>query len=162
MIDFERMDRAQAITDAFQGDEASLVMAEQTAKRLASKCLLFMLTECAEPPPVVRLDFMCRREAAGVAAVFTGEMTELGASVLGWKEGGLLSCRVHPSPVPSLNVVCIQALRSRWVQCSGHASALIAVLRAVRLQGYALIIADTIYVPIRFDHCLHLYVPTAP
>jgi hypothetical protein len=87
MIDFERMPRAQALQDAFQGDAEALSMAEATAKRLASKCLLFLSTECAELPPVIRLDFMCRREAAGVAAVFTGEMTELGASLLGWKEG---------------------------------------------------------------------------
>ena len=96
MTDFERMPRAQAVQDAFKGDAAAMDMAEDTAKRLAAKCLAFLLTECAESPPVIRLDFMCRREAPGQAVVFTGEMTELGASVLGWKEGALRSWFQHP------------------------------------------------------------------
>jgi len=85
--DFERFQRQSAIDRCFQGDEAAMTDAEQKCVELGRKLLMFVSTECSEPLPVLRMDFMCRRAGPGKAEVHTGELTELGGCFLGWTEG---------------------------------------------------------------------------
>jgi hypothetical protein len=87
VTNFKRMTRKQVTDDCFAGDEASLTDAENKAKQLAGNLLFWIQTEVAEPPPVMRMDFMCNRVGEGQASVATGEITELGGCFLGWKEG---------------------------------------------------------------------------
>eukprot|EP00756_Hemistasia_phaeocysticola_P004681 Hpha_TRINITY_DN12949_c0_g1::TRINITY_DN12949_c0_g1_i1::g.164504::m.164504 len=85
--DFERFDRAGCLASCFSSDTHALDDAERQCFELASKCLFWMLTECSEPPPVMRMDFMVRRAGPGAAKVTLCEMTELGGCFLGWERG---------------------------------------------------------------------------
>ena len=87
VIDFRRLQRQTVIDECFEGDSASLIDAENKAAGLAGRILFWLQTECAEPPPVMRLDFMANRVGEGKSSVATGEITELGGCFLGWKEG---------------------------------------------------------------------------
>jgi hypothetical protein len=85
--DFERFQRQDAIDRCFAGDELAMADAERQAIELGRKLLLYVTTECCEPLPVLRMDFMIRRIGPGKAAVWAGELTELGGCFLGWHEG---------------------------------------------------------------------------
>lgn len=85
--DFERFQRQDAVNRCFAGDEAAMTDAEQKSTELGRKLLVFLSTECCEPLPVLRMDFMVRRVGPGRAEVHTGELTELGGCFLGWAEG---------------------------------------------------------------------------
>ncbi|KAK3270945.1 hypothetical protein CYMTET_20681, partial [Cymbomonas tetramitiformis] len=61
--------------------------AEEECFRLAAKLAMWVMTECAEPLPFMRMDFLVKHSGPGTASVHTGELTELGASFLGWDEG---------------------------------------------------------------------------
>jgi hypothetical protein len=87
MRDFERMPRSQATKVCFDGDEAAAVDAETTCIAMAGLVLFWMQTECCEPPPFIRLDFMVKKVGAGKSKCMLGEITELGASFLGWPDG---------------------------------------------------------------------------
>ena len=84
---FERFQRAAAIERCFAGDEPAMADAERQAVALGQRLLLYLTTECCEPIPVLRMDFMIKRTGPGTAAVWAGELTELGGCFLGWSEG---------------------------------------------------------------------------
>lgn len=87
MRDFERMPRDECVRECFAGDSEALAEAEKMATVIGGRVIWWLQCECAEPPPVLRLDFMCHRKAPGKAEVSLGEITELGACFLGWPEG---------------------------------------------------------------------------
>eukprot|EP00658_Telonema_sp_P-2_P071082 TRINITY_DN60400_c0_g1_i1.p1 TRINITY_DN60400_c0_g1~~TRINITY_DN60400_c0_g1_i1.p1 ORF type:complete len:183 (+),score=36.80 TRINITY_DN60400_c0_g1_i1:311-859(+) len=99
---FRRHARHEVLAAEFEGDQQALYAAEQQATVLANKLLVWLRTESAEPPTVLRFDFMVRRSGPGTADVWTGEITETGACFLGWKDGPdrvwnavLRSCLAH-------------------------------------------------------------------
>merc|ERR1712137_268567 len=87
LTNFKRLKRSDAITQCFDGDEPAMTDAETKASELASRLLMWLQTETAEAPSVMRMDFMVQRVSPGVAKVTTGELTELGACFLGWEQG---------------------------------------------------------------------------
>lgn len=86
---FTELDRDAAIREWFRGDEALCGDAEAKARALAGRWLLWLRALTCEVAPFLRVDvFVSVRN--GSAVVSTGELTELGASFLGWKEGPAL------------------------------------------------------------------------
>lgn len=50
--------RPEAIVQCFNGDEEAMTDAEKKASELAGRLLMWLQTETAEAPPVMRMDFM--------------------------------------------------------------------------------------------------------
>eukprot|EP00404_Azadinium_spinosum_P001284 CAMPEP_0180434450 /NCGR_PEP_ID=MMETSP1036_2-20121128/9961_1 /TAXON_ID=632150 /ORGANISM="Azadinium spinosum, Strain 3D9" /LENGTH=605 /DNA_ID=CAMNT_0022440323 /DNA_START=66 /DNA_END=1883 /DNA_ORIENTATION=+ len=77
--EFHTYGREGCLESRFFGDEAALSDAERQAEVLVGRWLSWLL--------LLRLDFMIKRAGPGRAVVTTGELTELGGSFLGWKDG---------------------------------------------------------------------------
>jgi hypothetical protein len=84
---FDRFDRAGAIEQKFQGDEAAMAQAEKLASQLIKYWMIWLQAQSAELPVCVRFDILAKRLGPGRAAVYTGELTELGGCFLGWQDG---------------------------------------------------------------------------
>ena len=89
---FSELDRADAVHQWFRGDAALADAAEHEVRSLVKKWLNWLRGLNAEPLPFVRIDvFVCVHDAPDGGpprlSVATGELTELGASFLGWHEG---------------------------------------------------------------------------
>lgn len=67
----------------FGGDDSVREATEAFADQLANRWLLWFGTECADPPPVTRLDFLVSldQEGSGDVSVWTCEVGECGASL---------------------------------------------------------------------------------
>eukprot|EP01060_Flectonema_neradi_P000638 TRINITY_DN1039_c12_g1_i1.p1 TRINITY_DN1039_c12_g1~~TRINITY_DN1039_c12_g1_i1.p1 ORF type:complete len:517 (+),score=84.82 TRINITY_DN1039_c12_g1_i1:63-1553(+) len=88
---FKRIDsRDVVIREWFNGNDAGLRDAERQIEELTNRWLTWMLAEHPVRPPVCRMDFFVKLHGA-TATVTTGELTEQGASMLGWKEGPRLT-----------------------------------------------------------------------
>ena len=85
--EFEKLNRERIVKEVWVGDEAAMRSAEEQTARIMNDLLVWLRGEHAEPPVIMRFDFMVKRTAPGQVSVATGEMTELGACMLGWKEG---------------------------------------------------------------------------
>eukprot|EP01065_Artemidia_motanka_P049455 TRINITY_DN81_c2_g1_i1.p1 TRINITY_DN81_c2_g1~~TRINITY_DN81_c2_g1_i1.p1 ORF type:complete len:708 (+),score=218.77 TRINITY_DN81_c2_g1_i1:83-2206(+) len=85
--EFQRMDRQTCVDDMLFGDGEAMAQAERKAAEIASRVLLWLQAESAEPVPVIRVDTMVRRSAQGCVDVTLGEITELGGCFLGWPAG---------------------------------------------------------------------------
>ncbi|KAJ9440431.1 hypothetical protein DIPPA_25442 [Diplonema papillatum] len=79
-------DRNIVLREWFSGNEAALRDAESKILELKNLWLVWLRAECSEPPPCMRMDFFVKLHGT-TATVTTGELTEQGASLLGWKEG---------------------------------------------------------------------------
>jgi hypothetical protein len=90
---FRALGRREAVEQWFGGDDAGLKVAEDLIlNTLVPRWVRWLCTESCEVPSSIRMDFFVK-VAAGNAAdaeVHIGELTEQGASTLGW-EGGALS-----------------------------------------------------------------------
>ena len=87
---FLQRSRDDAIAEWLAGDRAAMERAEARVRALVARWLAWFDCACAGArgaPPAVRMDFLVRRVAPGRARVHTLELTELGFSLLGWKEG---------------------------------------------------------------------------
>lgn len=73
----------EALDMLFGGDRAALDQARSAAELLADRWLLWFSAECADPPPVTRLDFLVSRHGGedGGPAAWTCEVGECGASL---------------------------------------------------------------------------------
>lgn len=87
--EFEKLNRERVLKEVWVGDETAVRAVERKTCELMTKLLVHLRSEHAEPPVVMRFDFMVKRTAPGVVDVRVGELTELGACMLGWKEGPL-------------------------------------------------------------------------
>ena len=88
---FKRIDqRDVVIREWFGGNEIGLRDAEVQIEQLTNRWLTWMLAEHPESPAVCRMDFFVKLHGK-TATVTTGELTEQGASMLGWKEGPRLT-----------------------------------------------------------------------
>merc|ERR1719473_545486 len=85
--EFEKLNRERVLRDVWVGDEAAVRMAERKTAETMTNLLIWLRGEHCEPPVIMRFDFMVKRTAPGQVVVHTGEMTELGACMLGWKDG---------------------------------------------------------------------------
>eukprot|EP00927_Polykrikos_kofoidii_P021995 TRINITY_DN20660_c0_g1_i1.p1 TRINITY_DN20660_c0_g1~~TRINITY_DN20660_c0_g1_i1.p1 ORF type:complete len:619 (+),score=102.47 TRINITY_DN20660_c0_g1_i1:82-1938(+) len=85
--EFDRFERAGALKQCFQLDDAALADAERQAQGLIIRWLSWLQAQCSELPPVVRFDILAKRTGPGQAKVMTGELTELGGCFLGWPQG---------------------------------------------------------------------------
>jgi hypothetical protein len=84
---FDRFDRSGAIEQKFQGDEAAMAHAEKLANQLIKYWMIWLQAQSAELPVLTRFDILAKRIGPGRAAVYTGELTELGGCFLGWQDG---------------------------------------------------------------------------
>merc|ERR1712137_424904 len=73
--------REQAVFDYFGGDNASCEQVVVTTEQLADRWLLWFTAESADPPPVMRLDFLVSRAIGFTPVVWTCEVGECGASL---------------------------------------------------------------------------------
>mmetsp|Transcript_34644 Transcript_34644/g.83667 ORF Transcript_34644/g.83667 Transcript_34644/m.83667 type:complete len:577 (+) Transcript_34644:79-1809(+) len=85
--EFEKLTRNRILSEIWSQDNVALDNAHKTGSQIVTKILYWLRTECAEPPTVLRVDFMVKRTGPGTARVMLGELTELGACCLGWDEG---------------------------------------------------------------------------
>jgi len=76
----------QVAEACFAGCMDDLDQAVAKCKALVDRWWLFLLADCAEPPLYVRFDFLVVPGSAG-PKVWTGEITELGGQMCGWKDG---------------------------------------------------------------------------
>ncbi|CAE8587451.1 unnamed protein product [Polarella glacialis] len=68
-------------------DEGAMLSAKEQAVEISQHLLAWLLPTGSRPVPMIRLDFMTRRVSSGKARVVFGEFCEMGAAMLGWKEG---------------------------------------------------------------------------
>jgi len=115
--EFAMKDRAAAVAEWMEGDEAAMAMAERKATKLASSWVTWLRSQSVEALPGVRMDILVKRTAAGIAEVFTLELTELGFSMLTWPQGPpvvfgalLESCFDDTGPTPE-EATCLAAGR---------------------------------------------------
>ncbi|KAJ1461161.1 hypothetical protein M885DRAFT_494763 [Pelagophyceae sp. CCMP2097] len=88
--EFHELTRNDALQEWFGGDGAMLQRAETLVLELVQKWLSWMLTLTAEPQPFVRVDIFVCRSNDDTISVRSGEVTEMGASCLGWAHGPAL------------------------------------------------------------------------
>ena len=91
-VTFSELERADAVAQWFRGDEALADAAEREVRTLVGRWLAWLRGLDSEPLPFVRVDvFVCVHDDPATGAprlsVATGELTELGASFLGWRDG---------------------------------------------------------------------------
>jgi hypothetical protein len=91
-VTFSELERADAVQQWFRGDEALADAAEREVRTLVGRWLAWLRGLDSEPLPFVRVDvFVCVHDDPATGApklsVATGELTELGASFLGWHDG---------------------------------------------------------------------------
>eukprot|EP00756_Hemistasia_phaeocysticola_P010125 Hpha_TRINITY_DN14994_c0_g1::TRINITY_DN14994_c0_g1_i2::g.144637::m.144637 len=86
---FRSLDKAGAAKEWFKGDDALLDRVEdRLRKEMVPLWLRWLLTESSEVPSAVRMDFFVQSKGSGCEPVIMiGELTEQGASTLGWDEG---------------------------------------------------------------------------
>ena len=86
--DFEWLTDRDAVATAWlDGDRAALAHAERVAQRLVGRWVHWLRTEGADAAPGFRLDLLVCRVGPGRARVYTGELGELGFSMLSWDAG---------------------------------------------------------------------------
>eukprot|EP00912_Choanoflagellata_sp_UC4_P000193 UC4_evm4s125 len=90
--DFERLhERSRVLHEWFNGQENVLQDAEDQIDKLCLLWMQWLKTVIADDVPVIRIDcFVVPRAGAKNAPycdIYTGELTELGASMLGWHDG---------------------------------------------------------------------------
>eukprot|EP00966_Prymnesium_polylepis_P154070 3557857-Prymnesium_polylepis.1 len=61
--------------------------AERQVAELIERWLCWLRAMSVEPTPAIRMDFLVRHSATGLAEVHSLELTELGFSLLGWENG---------------------------------------------------------------------------
>eukprot|EP00908_Phaeocystis_cordata_P020278 Transcript_31949.p1 GENE.Transcript_31949~~Transcript_31949.p1 ORF type:complete len:393 (+),score=156.97 Transcript_31949:805-1983(+) len=108
MREFVMKERADAVRDWLEGDEAAMSAAERRAAKLTASWLTWLHCQSCEALPAVRMDMLVKRTAPGSAEVFTLELTELGFSMLAWPQGPptvfgalLESCLADTGPTPA-------------------------------------------------------------
>eukprot|EP00755_Sulcionema_specki_P024053 Sspe_Gene.14634::Locus_5071_Transcript_1_1_Confidence_1.000_Length_1736::g.14634::m.14634 len=116
---FRRLDnREEAIEKWFGGNSEGLDAAENTINKLVKRWLLWMRAESCDVPPACRMDFFVKLNGP-TATVMTGELTEQGASTLGWEDGPTLTfdavIRACIEATPPENVL-ISSKRQRRTQ----------------------------------------------
>jgi len=86
---FRSLGKAGAAKEWFSGDEALLDRVEHTLRNeMVPRWLRWLLTESSEVPSAIRMDFFVQSKGPGCEPVIMiGELTEQGASTLGWDEG---------------------------------------------------------------------------
>uniref|UniRef100_A0A7S2GG27 Uncharacterized protein n=1 Tax=Octactis speculum TaxID=3111310 RepID=A0A7S2GG27_9STRA len=119
--DFCRLQRANALHQFFDDNQADLDVVEAAVDALITRWLAWLACATASMPPVLRLDIFVRRRrppsefgftptsggnAAGASApggregakcdVFFGELTELGACTLGWPMTDMMATLYPP------------------------------------------------------------------
>lgn len=77
----------EACLNMWAGDHDCWNSAVDQAKDLGQRMLCWLLANCSQQVPMIRLDFMLKRLGPGQARVFFGEYCEMGACCLTWKEG---------------------------------------------------------------------------
>lgn len=68
-------------------DQAAWESTKAQGTEIAQLLIGWLLAANANPVPMIRLDFMCKRLGPGKARVAFGEYCEMGACCLGWKDG---------------------------------------------------------------------------
>ena len=84
---FHEVPRAEALRAWCGGDEAAFADAEKAVRSLVEDWLVWLRALDADPQPFVRVDVFVKARADGRVVVRSGEVTELGASFLGWAGG---------------------------------------------------------------------------
>ena len=77
MREFVMKERAEAVSDWLEGDEAAMVVAERKAAKLVGAWLTWLRCQSVEALPAVRMDMLIKRTAPGAAEVFTLETPTL-------------------------------------------------------------------------------------
>lgn len=85
---FKEVPRAQVQQDWCRGDAGRLADLEKQLRDLCSAWRTWLLALDCEPQPFVRIDAFVRwDDERGAWRLTTGELTELGGSFLGWRDG---------------------------------------------------------------------------
>ncbi|KAK3258596.1 hypothetical protein CYMTET_32377 [Cymbomonas tetramitiformis] len=83
---FQRFEREPVVKQWFRGSYKAVTQAELRIRDQTNRWLAWLRTECPELPPVVRFDYFVR-QVGDDCVVTIGEITECGASTLGWRDG---------------------------------------------------------------------------